>query len=153
MSIYRFDPNLDGRNLNIGIVLSRFNEDIGKIELDYCLDELSCLGVSESDIILVTVPGALEIGTTLMHMIENYELNALIALGAVIRGETFHFDIVSNEMAASIAKLSLETGVPIANGVLTVDSYEQAISRAPIKGRDCADVAVEMSNLFIKLKS
>ncbi|WBF65796.1 MAG: 6,7-dimethyl-8-ribityllumazine synthase [Candidatus Kinetoplastibacterium crithidii] len=153
MNINSINQNLDGKGLSIGIVVSRFNDEIGQIELDYCLEELLSLGVSESDIILMTVPGALEIGVTMLHLIENREIDALIALGAVIRGETFHFDIVSNEMASAISTLSLQSGIPIANGVLTVDSYEQANVRAAEKGRDCADAAVEMANLIQMLKS
>ncbi|AFZ82784.1 6,7-dimethyl-8-ribityllumazine synthase [Candidatus Kinetoplastidibacterium crithidiae] len=153
MDINSINPNLDGKGLSIGIVVSRFNDEIGQIELDYCLEELFSLGVSESDIVLMTVPGALEIGVAMLHLIENREVDALIALGAVIRGETFHFDIVSNEMASAITKLSIQSGVPIANGVLTVDSYEQANVRASEKGRDCADAAVEMANLIQMLKS
>ncbi|MBW0454266.1 MAG: 6,7-dimethyl-8-ribityllumazine synthase [Candidatus Kinetoplastibacterium crithidii] len=153
MDINSISQNLDGQGLSIGIVVSRFNDEIGQIELDYCLEELFSLGVSESDIILMTVPGALEIGVTMLHLIENREVDALIALGAVIRGETFHFDIVSNEMASAITKLSIQSGIPIANGVLTVDTYEQANVRAAEKGRDCADAAVEMANLIQVLKS
>ncbi|AFZ83587.1 riboflavin synthase beta chain [Candidatus Kinetoplastibacterium blastocrithidii TCC012E] len=153
MDIHIIDPDLKGKGLSIGIVRSRFNGDISQTELDYCIEELNNLGVSNSDIVLVTVPGALEIGVALSHMIETYNFNAMIALGAVIRGDTFHFEIVSNEMSSAISNVSLSTGVPIANGVLTVDSEEQANIRAAKKGYDCARAAVEMSNLIIKLSA
>jgi 6,7-dimethyl-8-ribityllumazine synthase len=138
---------MNGEGLHIGIVRARFNEDIGLIELDACLQELESLGVDERDIMVVTVPGALELGVTLARMAETFEFDALIALGAVIRGETYHFEIVSNESASAIARVALETGIPVANGVLTTETDEQAEARAADKGRDCAQCAVEMANL------
>ncbi|MFM7008330.1 MAG: 6,7-dimethyl-8-ribityllumazine synthase, partial [Betaproteobacteria bacterium] len=134
------------------IVRARFNEDIGLIELDACLQELESLGVDERDIMVVTVPGALELGVTLARMAETFEFDALIALGAVIRGETYHFEIVSNESASAISRISLETGIPVANGVLTTETDEQAEVRAADKGRDCAQCAVEMANLVAALE-
>ena len=110
---------------------ARFNEEIGQAELEACLKELAELGVDERDVMVATVPGALELGVALSHMAETFEFDALIALGAVIRGETYHFEVVSNEMATAITRISLETGIPIANGVLTVDTDEQAQARAP----------------------
>jgi 6,7-dimethyl-8-ribityllumazine synthase len=133
-------------------VRARFNEDIGLIELDTCLQELEALGVDERDIMVVTVPGALELGVTLARMAETFEFDALIALGAVIRGETYHFEIVSNESASAIARVALETGIPVANGVLTTENDEQAEARAADKGRDCAQCAVEMANLVAALE-
>ena len=109
---------------------ARFNEEIGQAELEACLKELAELGVDERDVMVATVPGALELGVALSHMAETFEFDALIALGAVIRGETYHFEVVSNEMATAITRISLETGIPIANGVLTVDTDEQAQARA-----------------------
>src|SRR3546814_16544833 len=94
---------------------------------------------------LVTVPGALELGVTVAQMAETFEFDALIALGAVIRGETYHFEIVSNESASAISRVALETGIPVANGVLTTDTDEQAQERATEKGRDCARSAVELA--------
>jgi 6,7-dimethyl-8-ribityllumazine synthase len=143
---------MNGEGLHIGIVRARFNEDIGLIELDTCLQELEALGVDERDIMVVTVPGALELGVTLARMAETFEFDALIALGAVIRGETYHFEIVSNESASAIARVALETGIPVANGVLTTENDEQAEARAADKGRDCAQCAVEMANLVAALE-
>jgi 6,7-dimethyl-8-ribityllumazine synthase len=143
---------MNGEGLHIGIVRARFNEDIGLIVLDTFLQELEALGVDERDIMVVTVPGALELGVTLARMAETFEFDALIALGAVIRGETYHFEIVSNESASAIARVALETGIPVANGVLTTENDEQAEARAADKGRDCAQCAVEMANLVAALE-
>jgi 6,7-dimethyl-8-ribityllumazine synthase len=152
MSPYTLTPDMNGEGLHIGIVRARFNEDIGLIELDACLQELESLGVDERDIMVVTVPGALELGVTLARMAETFEFDALIALGAVIRGETYHFEIVSNESASAIARVALETGIPVANGVLTTETDEQAEARAADKGRDCAQCSVEMANLVAALE-
>ena len=152
MSPYTLTPDMNGEGLHIGIVRARFNEDIGLIELDACLQELESLGVDERDIMVVTVPGALELGVTLARMAETFEFDALIALGAVIRGETYHFEIVSNESASAISRISLETGIPVANGVLTTETDEQAEVHAADKGRDCAQCAVEMANLVAALE-
>lgn len=152
MSPYTITPDLNGEGLHIGIVRARFNEEIGLTELDACLLELVELGLQESDIMVVTVPGALELGITLAHMAETGEFDALIALGAVIRGETYHFEIVSNESATAIARVALETGVPVINGVLTTEDEAQAEARAAGKGKDCAQAAVEMANLLIALE-
>ena len=152
MSPYTLTPDMNGEGLHIGIVRARFNEDIGLIELDACLQELESLGVDERDIMVVTVPGALELGVTLARMAETFEFDELIALVAVIRGETYHFEIVSNESASAIARVALETGIPVANGVLTTETDEQAEARAADKGRDCAQCAVEMANLVAALE-
>jgi 6,7-dimethyl-8-ribityllumazine synthase len=143
---------MNGEGLHLGIVRARFNEEIGQAELEACLAELAELGVDERDVMVVSVPGALELGVTLAQMAETFEFDALIALGAVIRGETYHFEIVSNESAAAISRVSLETGIPVANGVLTTDTDEQAQVRAADKGRDCARAAVEMANLIAALE-
>lgn len=152
MNPYTLSPDLNGEGLHLGIVRARFNEEIGQMELDACLAELAELGVDERDVMLVSVPGALELGVTLAQMAETFEFDALIALGAVIRGDTYHFEIVSNESASSISRVSLETGIPVANGVLTTDTEEQAKARAAEKGRDCARSAVEMANLVAALE-
>ena len=152
MNPYVLTPDLNGEGLHIGIVRARFNEEIGQAELDACLEELGKLGVDERDVMIASVPGALELGVALSHMAETFEFDALIALGSVIRGETYHFEVVSNEMATAINRISLETGIPVANGVLTVDTDEQAQARAAGKGRDCAQVAVEMANLVAALE-
>jgi len=152
MNPYTLSPDLNGEGLHLGIVRARFNEEIGQAQLDACLAELAELGVDERDVMVVSVPGALELGVTLAQMAETFEFDALIALGAVIRGETYHFEIVSNESAAAISRVSLETGIPVANGVLTTETDEQAQSRAAEKGRDCARAAVEMANLVAALE-
>ena len=152
MSPFTLEPDMNGDGLHIGIVRARFNEEIGLIELDTCLQELEALGVDERNIMVITVPGALELGVTLARMAESYEFDALIALGAVIRGETYHFEIVSNESASAIARVALETGIPVANGVLTTETDEQAEERDAEKGADCARCAVEMANLVAALE-
>lgn len=152
MSPYTISPDLNGEGLHIGIVRARFNEEVGLAELDACLGELEALGVAEQDIMVVSVPGALELGITLAQMAETGEFDALIALGAVIRGETYHFEVVSNESAAAMSRVSLEMGVPVINGVLTTENEEQAHDRTAGKGRDCAQAAVEMANLMVALE-
>lgn len=152
MNPYTLSPDLNGEGLHIGIVRARFNEEIGQTELEACLAELAALGVDERDVMVVTVPGALELGVALAQMAETFEFDALIALGAVIRGETYHFEIVSNESASAISRVALETGIPVANGVLTTETEEQAQVRAADKGKDCAQAAVEMANLVAALE-
>lgn len=144
------EPNLDGAELRIGVVMSRFNPVVCHGLRDACLDELIKLGVAAEDITLVTVPGALEIPLALqtLAMSEDEDFDALIALGAVIRGETYHFELVSNEMGAGVTRIGLDTGLPIANGVLTTENDDQAIARMREKGADCARAAVEMANLL-----
>jgi len=143
-------PEFAGEGLRIGIVRARFNEAIGLAELDAALEELAKYGVSGDDVMVITVPGALELGGVLQQMAHTREFDALIALGAVIRGETYHFEIVSNESAAAIGRIAQETGIPVLNGVLTTDTEAQAQARAAEKGRDCARGAVEMANLMEK---
>ena len=147
MTVKTFKGELDGSEMNIGIVVSRFNEYAGKEELDACLEELKVLGVQEDCISVVSVPGALEIPFALQMMAESEEFDALIALGAVIRGETYHFEIVSNESASGIMQVGLDFDIPIANAVLTTENDEQAQARLQQKGTDAAQVAVEMANL------
>ncbi|MFO1361051.1 MAG: 6,7-dimethyl-8-ribityllumazine synthase [Burkholderiales bacterium] len=138
--------SLDGAGLRVAVVRSRFNEEIGRASLAACLARLGELGVHERDVTVLSVPGALEVPLALQKLAGTGRYDALIALGAVIRGETFHFEIVSNESAAGVAQVQLDAGVPVANGILTTDTDEQAAARAPVKGRDCAEVAVEMAN-------
>jgi len=147
-SIEEIDVNRDGAGLRIGIVAARFSADITDGLLAGCTAELARLGVSNADILIATVPGALELPLVLQTMAESGDYDALIALGAVIRGETYHFEIVSNESARGIMNVQLETGVPIANGVLTTENDEQAEVRMMQKGADCAAAAVEMANLL-----
>ena len=140
------EPSLDGSGLRIAVVRSRFNEEFGRASLEACLVRLMELGVHERDVTVLSVPGALEVPLALQKLAGTGRYDALIALGAVIRGETFHFEIVSNESAAGVTQVQLDTGVPVANGILTTDTEAQAAARAPVKGRDCAEVAVEMAN-------
>jgi 6,7-dimethyl-8-ribityllumazine synthase len=140
------EPSLDGTGLRIAVVRSRFNEEFGRASLEACLVRLMELGVHERDVTVLSVPGALEVPLALQKLAGTGRYDALIALGAVIRGETLHFEIVSNESAAGVTQVQLDTGVPVANGILTTDTEAQAAARAPVKGRDCAEVAVEMAN-------
>lgn len=147
-----FEPCLLGTNLRIGVVMARFNSDIGEGLLSGTRTELARLGVSQSDVTLCTVPGALEIPLALQTMAQSRRFDALIALGAVIRGETYHFEIVSNESARGITDVQLTTGVPIANAVLTTENDDQALVRMVQKGGEAAQAAVEMANLMKVLK-
>ena len=146
--IDEIDPNLAGAGIRVGIVMARFNLNIGEGLLSACTDELLQLGVARSDIRIVTVPGALEIPLVLQTMARSGRHDALVALGAVIRGETYHFELVSNEMGAGVTRVGLDTGLPIANGVLTTEDDDQAVARMREKGADCARAAVEMANLL-----
>lgn len=145
------EQNLDGSGLRIGIVLSRFNSDVGDGLLGACKTELRKLGVADCDVTLVTVPGALETPLVLQTMALSGKYDALIALGAVIRGDTYHFEVVSNESARGISEVQLETGVPVANAILTTDNDDQALARMSVKGAEAAAVAVEMVNLLKSL--
>jgi 6,7-dimethyl-8-ribityllumazine synthase len=142
------ESSLDGAGLRIAIARSRFNEEHGRASLEACLVRLMELGVHARDVTVVAVPGALETPLALQRLAGTGRYDALIALGAVIRGETYHFEIVSNESAAGLTQVQLDTGVPVANGILTTDTEEQAAARASGKGCDCAEVAVEMANLL-----
>lgn len=141
------EKNLDGKGMQVGIVLSRFNSNIGDGLLGACKSELLKLGVADNDITVATVPGALETPLILQHMALSEKYDALIALGAIIRGETYHFEVVANESARGISEVQLNTGVPVANAVLTTEDDDQAIARMHIKGTEAAQVAVEMFNL------
>ena len=146
------EPDLDGKGLRIAIVWSRFNEDLVRELVTACDKQLVALGVDPADIDVVSVPGALEIPLALQTLalerrgFAGRRYDALVALGAVVRGETYHFEIVANESARGIIDVQLETGIPIANGVLTTDTDEQARSRAAVKGDEAGRVAVEMAN-------
>ncbi len=152
MSVGMYDPDFDGAGLRIGIVQARFNEDICHGLRAACLTELKHLGVDEQDVLLVTVPGALEIPLALQKMAESGQFDALIALGAVVRGETYHFELVANESGAGIQRIGLDHGIPIANAVLTTENDEQAEARMAGKGADAARVAVEMANLVAAME-
>jgi 6,7-dimethyl-8-ribityllumazine synthase len=146
-----YPPNLDGEGLRIGIVQARFNESIGEALREACVSELEQLGIEGEDTLLVTVPGALEVPLALQKLAESGQFDALIALGAVVRGETYHFELVSNESGAGVTRVGLDFNIPIANGILTTDTDEQAEARTREKGRDCARAAVEMANLVSAL--
>ena len=142
----------EGDDLYIAIVVGRFNEYAGRGELEACLDELKKLGVPEDNITVMRVPGALEIPMALSMIARSSPyVDAMIALGAVIRGETYHFEIVADTSAAEIARVSRENDIPIANGILTTYDDEQCKARTHMKGKDCARCAVEMVNLQTSL--
>lgn len=142
------DPRLDGKKLTIGIVQARFNADITDALATACKTELLALGVPEKHITLVQVPGALEVPVALMAMAEKLKFDALIALGCIIRGETYHFELVANESGAGVSRVALDYQLPIANAILTTETMDQAVARQTDKGRDAARVAVEMANLL-----
>ena len=146
--IFEFESNLNGKGLRVGIVMSRFNLDVCEGLLSACTAGLLKHGVAAEDIRIATVAGALEIALVLKKMAESGKYDALVALGAVIRGETYHFEIVSNEMASAITRVNLDTGVPVANGVLTTNTDHQATERMSEKGREAAITAIEMTNLL-----
>ena len=143
--------NLNGSGKKIGIVLSRFNSNIGDGLLAACYAELLKLGVNADDIRIATVPGALETPLILQHMALSEKFDALIALGAIIRGETYHFEVVANESARGISEVQINAGVPVANAVLTTEDDDQALARMQIKGAEAAQVAIEMANLVSAL--
>jgi 6,7-dimethyl-8-ribityllumazine synthase len=151
-NILELERDLNGEDLRIGIVMSRFNMDVGEGLLGACTAELIKRGVQESGMLLVTVPGALEIPLTLQKMALTDQFDALIALGAVIRGETYHFEIVSNQSASGLAAVQLDTGIPVANGILTTETDDQALARMTEKGTEAAQVAIEMANLLRELE-
>ena len=146
--IQKIDPDLKGAGLRIGVVVSRFNEEVGKGLLASCTAALAKHGVRASDVLVVSVPGALEIPLALQKLANTGKYHALIALGAVIRGDTYHFEVVANESASGISAVALDNGVPVANGILTTDDDDQAMARVSQKGADCALAAIEMANLL-----
>jgi 6,7-dimethyl-8-ribityllumazine synthase len=148
MPIRRIVPSTRAGHLRVGIVLARFNPAIGDALLAGAARALSEAGVADSAITIATVPGALEAPLALQRMAQTGDYDALIALGAVIRGDTYHFEIVANESAAGVASVQLEFGIPIGNGILTTDTDAQASERADTKGRDAALAALEMANLL-----
>ncbi|MGB7184545.1 MAG: 6,7-dimethyl-8-ribityllumazine synthase [Burkholderiaceae bacterium] len=147
MSIEVFQAEHSGAELLIGIVQSRYNEKLCVGLRKSCLAELKRLGVAEDDVFVYSVPGALELPIALERLAASKHFDALIALGAVVRGETYHFEVVANESAAGINRVSQDFSVPVANGVLTTNTEEQALERVKEKGADAARVAVEMANL------
>lgn len=151
-NIPEYENDLNGSGLRIGVVMSRFNPDVCEGLLSACIAELQQLGVAATDIRIATVAGALEIPLTLQVMARSGQFDGLVALGAVIRGETYHFELVSNELGAGVTRVTLDTGVPIANGVLTTEDDDQALARMQEKGSDCARTVVELANLLKLLK-
>ena len=146
--------NLNGAGLKIGIVQARFNEDITNALASACIAELKAMGVSDQNISHVYVPGALEVPLALQAMAQIEDpapFSALIALGCIIRGETYHFELVANESGAGVTRVGMDYHVPIANAILTTENLEQAVARQSDKGRDAARVAVEMALLLEKL--
>ncbi|MDI1348553.1 6,7-dimethyl-8-ribityllumazine synthase [Aquabacterium sp.] len=139
---------LDGNDLRVGIVQARFNDELTSRLAEVCIDELLQLGVNRKHIEHVTVPGALEVSVALQAMADSERFDALVALGCIIRGETYHFELVANESGAAVTRVSLDHHVPIANAILTVENQAQAEARVEEKGRDAARVAVEMANLL-----
>ncbi len=141
---------LNGKGLRIGIVQARFNEAITGALLQACTDELQAMGVHADDIVHVTVPGALEVPLALQALAQQEEppFQALVALGCIIRGETYHFELEANESGAGVTRVGLDFHVPIANAILTTENEAQAIARQHDKGRDAARVAVEMARLL-----
>ena len=148
MAVKRLAPNLSGDGRSVAIVLSRFNPAIGDLLLAGALRALAQAGVADDDVLVVSVPGALESPLALQRLAQSGEYDALVALGAVVRGETYHFEIVANESAAGVAGVQLEFGVPIGNGILTTDTDGQALERAETKGYEAAQAALELANLL-----
>jgi 6,7-dimethyl-8-ribityllumazine synthase len=142
---------MDGKGLCIGVVQARFNESITNALAQACRAELNALGVADGDIDHVYVPGALEVPIALQAFAEKGGYDALIALGCIIRGETYHFELVANESAAGVTRVALDYQLPIANVILTTENIEQAVARQTDKGRDGARVVVEMCNLLDRL--
>jgi 6,7-dimethyl-8-ribityllumazine synthase len=147
MAITPLPPNFNGAGKKVGIVLSRFNAPIGDNLLKGAYLALREQGVPDTSVLLVTVPGALETPLALQYLAQTSKFQALVALGAVIRGETYHFEIVANESAAGISSVALEFGVAVGNGILTTDTDEQALMRAEQKGYEAVLAALEMANL------
>ena len=142
---------LDGKKLHIGIVQARFNESITNALATACRAALLDLGVQEKHITHVHVPGALELGVALQALAERNKYDALIALGCIIRGETYHFELVANESGAAVSRIALDYHLPVVNATPTTENLDQAVARQTEKGRDAAYVAVEMANLLDEL--
>lgn len=144
----KIQPRTDGRGRRVAIVMSRFNSGIGEGLLAGALRALAEAGVSDDDIRVASVPGALETPLALQRFAQTGDFAALVALGAVVRGETYHFEIVANESAAGLSSVQLEFGIPVGNGILTCDTDAQARARMDQKGYEAAQAALEMANLM-----
>ena len=140
-------PNLNGQGLKIGIVQARFTNEVGSAMVEAARKKLLELGVADDDITLATVPGALEVPLVLQNMAASNQYDALVAIGVVIRGETYHFELVSNESGAGVTRVGLDHNIPIANAILTTENDDQAVARIEEKASDAAKVAVECANL------
>jgi len=148
MAVRRIAPNVLGVDRRVGVVLSRFNPEIGERLLEGALRALREAKVKDDDVLLVTVPGALETPLALQRLAQTGDYDALVALGAVVRGETYHFEIVANESASGISSVVLQFGIPVGNGILTTDTDEQALARADGKGYDAVQAALELATLL-----
>jgi 6,7-dimethyl-8-ribityllumazine synthase len=142
------DRRLSGKGLSVGLVQARFNQAVTDALAQACRSELLALGVDADQITEVQVPGALEVPLALQALAESAKYAALVALGCIIRGETYHFELVANESGAGVSRVALDYQLPIANAILTTENLEQAVARQSDKGRDAARVAVEMANLM-----
>jgi len=152
MALDTIVADLDGAELRIGVVQARFNSWAGEALLAACLRELAVLGVDEDDVTVLTVPGALEVPLALATLASTADFDALIGLGCVIRGETYHFEVVADQSAAGLSRVALDHRVPVINAILTTDNDEQARARVVDKGTEAARVAVEMANLLWALE-
>ena len=148
MPVKRLAGRLPAGPRRVGIVLSRFNPAIGDGLLGGALRALNKAGIDDAHVTVVSVPGALETPLVLQRMAQSGDYDALVALGAVIRGETYHFEIVANESAAGVSSVALEFGIPIGNGILTCETDEQALSRMDQKGYEAVTAALEIAALF-----
>ena len=148
MPIRRIPSSTNGQGRRVGIVLSRFNPGIGDLMLAGALRAIKEAGVADQNVTVGTVPGALEVPLALQRLAQSGDFDALVALGAVIRGETYHFEIVANESARGLAEVQLEFGIPIGNGILTTNTDEQALLRCETKGFEAAQAALELANLL-----
>ena len=144
-------PDLDGSDLRVAVVQARFNLALTDALREACVAELRALGVGMDDIELVTVPGALEVPVALDALAASERYDALVAIGCIVRGETYHFELVANESGAGVTRVALDHAIPIANAILTVENEAQAWARAADKGRDAARVAIEMARLLGRL--
>ena len=148
MAVRRIASSTRAEHMRVGVVVSKFNAEIGERLLQSALKALADSGVAESAISIASVPGALEAPLALQRMAQTGDYDALVALGAVIRGETYHFEIVANQSARGVAEVQLEFGIPIGNGILTTDTDEQALVRCEAKGFEAAQAALELANLL-----
>ncbi|MFN2593777.1 MAG: 6,7-dimethyl-8-ribityllumazine synthase [Actinomycetota bacterium] len=152
---HNYEGSYDGRNLKVAVIVSRFNETIGKALLEGATDCLRRHNVAEEDITTVWVPGAFEIPAAARRLAGSKEVDAIVTVGAVIRGETAHFDYVAGHAARGVGDVAMEFDIPVTFGVLTTENYQQAVDRAGgklgNKGFEAALAALEMANLFASL--